>query len=199
MHHVISRGNGKQKIFLDDHDRMVFMEKLVRTITRESWICHAYCLLENHYHLLVELTEPNLHKGMQFLNGSYCQWFNFKHNRVGHTMQGRYKSPMPKNDGHLLEIVRYVVLNPVASGLTGEPEDWRWSSYRATAGLCPCPSFLRIDFVISLFETNGCHGREGYIQWVEDGKASASVVPPGGTRQLDDLPWNKSDKAIRNK
>jgi len=112
VYHVTSRGNAGAEIFLEDVDRMRFLEVLASTVERFGWICHAYCLMTNHYHLLVETPEPNLSRGMQHLNGVYTQWFNRQHSRFGHLVQGRFKSIVVEKESYLLELARYIVLNP---------------------------------------------------------------------------------------
>ena len=100
---------------------------------RFNWLCHAYCLMTNHYHLMVETPDGNLAKGMRQLNGVYTQRINRRHRRSGHVFQGRYTAVLSKCDAHLLELARYVVLNPVRAGMV-DAQAWRWSSYRATTG-----------------------------------------------------------------
>src|SRR5450756_2946 len=110
FYHVISRGTAKQPIFLCDPDRLSFLETLAEVVNRYSWICHAYCLMDNHYHLLIETEQPNLSDGMHALNSNYCHGFNRKYDRVGHLMQGRYQSPLVVSESYLLELARYVCL-----------------------------------------------------------------------------------------
>ncbi len=134
VYHVTSRGNEKKAVFKDDQDRELFLKILAEVNKRYHWFCHAYCLMDNHYHLLIETPEGNLSLGMRQLNGVYTQAFNKKRNRTGHLFQGRYKAILIQKDNHLLEACRYVVLNPVGARLVERPEDWKWSSYRATVG-----------------------------------------------------------------
>lgn len=110
------------------------LEVLGRVVEQFRWKCHAYCLMDNHYHLLVETEEGNLSRGMRQLNGIYTQTFNRRHGRVGHVLQGRYKAILVEKGRHLLELCRYVVLNPARAGAVKTPGAWKWSSYRATAG-----------------------------------------------------------------
>jgi REP element-mobilizing transposase RayT len=137
LYHVTARGNERRCIFLAnlDDDRSRFLEILGQTCDRFRWICHAFCLMTNHCHLLVETPDANLSVGMRQLNGVYTQHVNRGRERVGHLFQGRFKGILAEKDGYLLEIARYVVLNPVRANIVGGPEDWPWSSYRATAGL----------------------------------------------------------------
>jgi putative transposase len=135
LYHVTSRGNAGQKIFWTDKDRRYFIELLAYIIERFRWVCYAYCLMDNHYHLVIETREANLSKGMRQLNGIYTQKYNWKHHRTGHVFQGRYKAIIVDRDAYLLEVCRYVVLNPVRAHAVEKIEDWKWSSYRATASL----------------------------------------------------------------
>ncbi len=151
VYHVTSRGNARQAIFIDDEDRGRLLDVLSIVVERFNWLCHSYCLMENHYHLLIETLDGNLSKGMRELNGVYTQGFNQRHRRVGHLFQGRYKAIIVEKDNHLLSVCRYVVLNPVRVGLIGEPEKWRWSSYGATVGVVKKPVFLTIDWILSQF------------------------------------------------
>ncbi len=140
VYHVTSRGNGRQRIFLDDQENRKFLELLGKTIEHFHWACHAFCLMVNHYHLLIETPEANLSKGMHHLNASFCQAHNKRHDTVGHLFQGRFKSIVVDRESYLLELARYVVLNPVRAGMVARPEEWPWSSYRATAGLPVSPA-----------------------------------------------------------
>ncbi len=171
VYHVTSRGNERAAIFRDDDDRRRFLVVLGRTVVRWGWVVHAYCLMGNHYHLLVETPEPNLSRGMRQLNGEYTQAFNRRHRRVGHLLQGRFKSLLVEKESHLLEVCRYVVLNPVRSkGMRlASPEEWPWSSYRATAGLEAGPALLTVDCVLARFGTGRRAAREEYQRFVAEG------------------------------
>ena len=144
VYHVTSCGNAGQPIFEADQDRLRFLELLGREVQQQHWRCHAYCLMGNHYHLLVETPDGHLRRGMARLNAVYSQWFNRRHDRSGHLFQGRYKAILVERDPHLLELCRYVVLNPVRAGLVKKMEAWPWSSYHATVkgqrGPDPCVS-----------------------------------------------------------
>jgi REP element-mobilizing transposase RayT len=169
IYHVTSRGNARQAIFIDDEDRGGFLDVLSMVVERFKWLCHAYCLMENHYHLLIETPNANLSKGMRELNGVNTQGFNQRNRRVGHLYQGRYKAIIVEKDNHLLSLCRYVVLNPVGVGLIKRPEQWRWSSYRATIGLAKRPSFLTIDWVLSQFAGRKRVAMERYKRFVIEG------------------------------
>ena len=169
VYHVTSRGNAKQAIFIDDEDKDRFFDVLSIVVERFNWLCHAYCLMENHYHLLIETPNGNLSKGMRELNGVYTQGFNQRYRRVGHLFQGRYKAIIVEKDNHLLSLCRYVVLNPVRVGLIKEPEKWRWSSYGATTGLVKRPSFLTVDWILSQFGGRKRVAMEKYSKFVMEG------------------------------
>jgi putative transposase len=174
VYHVTSRGNARQVIFIDDQDRGRFLDVLSMVVVRSEWLCHAYCLMENHYHLLIETPNANLSKGMRELNGVYTQGFNQRNRRVGHLFQGRYKAIIVEKDNYLLSLCRYVVLNPVRIGLVKRPEQWRWSSYRATIGLSKKPSFLTIDWVLSQFGVRRRAAIEKYRRFVMEGMDKGS-------------------------
>ena len=151
VYHITTRGNAYQDVFLDDTDREEFLEILEQTVDRFNWLCHAYCLMTNHYHLLIETVDPTLSRGMRQLNGVYTQAFNRRHEQVGHLFQGRYKAILVEKEAYLLELARYIVLNPVRAKMVKKPEEWEWSSYRATAGLSEVPPFLTTDWILSQF------------------------------------------------
>ncbi len=134
LYHVFSRGNARADIYLNNLDRLRFIELLGKVCNRFNWLCHAFCLMGNHYHLLIETPEPNLSQGMRHLNGVYTQSFNRRHRRVGHLFQGRYKSILVEKEEYLLDLVRYIILNPVRASLVHQPEDWQWSSHNYVLG-----------------------------------------------------------------
>ena len=135
LYHVTSRGDGQEDIYLDDIDRTIIVDIFKEVCKRFNRVVHAYCLMMNHYHILIETPDSNLAKGMRQLNGVYTQRFNRKHRRVGHVFQGRYKAVLVQKEAYLLELVRYIVLNPVRAHMVKAAKDWPWSSYRATADL----------------------------------------------------------------
>ncbi len=130
FYHITSRGNGRQKIYLDRNDYLEFLELLKKVVDKYNWTCYAYALIPNHYHLLIETVEPNLSVGMRQLNGVYTQKFNYRHKRVGHVFQGRYKSIVVDRDKYFGELLRYIVLNPVKARLAKISTDWKWTSHR---------------------------------------------------------------------
>ena len=132
LYHITSRGDGQERIYTSEEDRYLFLNTLSEVCLRCTWVCYAYCLMNNHYHLLIETPAGNLSKGMQLLNGIYTQKFNRIHNRVGHVFQGRFKAILVDKDSYLLELSRYIVLNPVRAQMVTSPHEWKWSSYLAT-------------------------------------------------------------------
>ena len=150
IYHVTARGNARRAIFEDDDDCSRFLIVLAATVARYRVLCHAYCLMGNHYHLLLQTLEANLSIAMRHLNGVYTQRFNRLHERCGHVLQGRFGAQLVDGDAYLREVCRYIVLNPVRAGLVAHPADWRWSSFRATAGQTAAPGFLSVDWMRSL-------------------------------------------------
>lgn len=151
LYHVISRGNDRQTVFLDTRDRETFCELIGHTVDRYGWLCHAYCLMGNHYHLLIETPRANLSLGMRQLNGLYARRFNTRHGRCGHLFQARFRSILVEKETHVLSASRYIVLNPVRAGLCTDPDGWRWSSYRACAGTAAAEPFLCTEFLLGHF------------------------------------------------
>jgi len=149
LYHITTRGNARASIFKDDADRQAFLRILSKVIERHQWLCHAYCLMGNHYHLLIETPKANLSPGMRQLNGIYTQAFNRRHIRVGHVLQGRFKAILVDKDSYLLELCRYIVLNPVRANMVKLPKSYPWSSYRVTAGLSRPVEFLNRDWLLS--------------------------------------------------
>ncbi len=129
LYHITARGNAREPIFKDDTDRRAFLEILGNVIERHQWRCHAYCLMGNHYHLLIETPKANLSPGMRQLNGIYTQAFNRRHARVGHVLQGRFKAILVDKDSYLLELCRYIVLNPVRANMVKLPKQAQMGSH----------------------------------------------------------------------
>ena len=179
VYHVTARGDRQEPIFEHNDDRLTFLDLLAKEVAQQRWLVYAFCLMNNHYHLLLETPEPNLVKGMRRLNGVYTQAFNRRHDRVGHVLQGRYKSIVVDKDSHLIELTRYVALNPVRAGLVESPAQWPWSSYLPTAGKVTCPGWLAADRVLELFSTDQAQARRAYQRFVAEG-----IGAPAPWRQL---------------
>jgi putative transposase len=185
IYHVTARGNARRPIFEDDDDCARFLVVLASTVTRYRVLCHAYCLMGNHYHLLVQTLEPNLSVAMRQLNGVYTQRFNRRHERCGHVLQGRFGAQLVDGDAYLREVCRYIVLNPVRAGLVVHPRDWRWSSFRATAGETTAPGFLSVDWVRSLSGARTqAEARRRFVAFVEAGIGA----PEGAVDQFNSRP-----------
>lgn len=154
LYHVASRGNNKQDIYRNDGDRELFLQVLKKTIERYGWLCHAYCLLTNHYHLLIETPKANLAIGMRQVNGVYSRRSNKIHGSCGHVFQGRYFSKLIEKDEHFLAALRYIALNPVEAGLSKEPGSWKWSSIYEIFNRKRFDSFVDSSFTLSFFSSD---------------------------------------------
>jgi len=140
-----------------------------QVVDRFNWLCHAYCLMANHYHLLIETVDPTLSRGMRHLNGVYTQAFNQRHRRIGHVFQGRFKGILVEKDAYLLELSRYVVLNPVRAEMVRAAKDWPWSSYCVTAGFSESTGLVSTDCLLAQFGSDRRKARRGYRQFVAQG------------------------------
>ena len=149
IYHINNRGNHQEYIFREDDDRELFLKLLITTIERMNWVCHAYCLMGNHYHLLIETPEGLLSRGIAWLNSVYTQKFNRKYGVTGHLFQGRFKSKPVEDNMQFLMAARYIVRNPLEANIVEDAGMWPWSSYRATAGRIAPPGFLFVDDVLS--------------------------------------------------
>lgn len=170
VYHITTRGNAGQAVFLDDHDRAAFLSTYAEVGSRMQWRCFAYCLMEDHYHLVIETPKPNLSKGMRQLNGVYTQRFNQRHDRSGHLFQGRYKAIVVERSRYLMDVCRHVVLNPVRMGLVRKAASWKWSSYRATAGLEAPPPWLDTERILTQFSRQRSRAQRAYAEFVQQGK-----------------------------
>jgi REP element-mobilizing transposase RayT len=144
----MGRGNGKMNIYIDDLDRYRFLSILANVTAKYEVDCWTSCLMGNHYHLILRTRNANISAAMRQLNGVYAQWWNRRHDRVGHVFQGRFKGQVIEDGTYLLRACRYVMLNPVRGGLCTTPDQWPWSSYRALAGLSASPSYLDVDSLL---------------------------------------------------
>ena len=166
-YHVINRGNYQGKIYLNDRDREKFLEYLETAADRFSIIIHGYCLMGNHYHLLIQTPDANLSQAMQWINVSYATYFNRKRDRHGHLFQGRFKAILIDADEFLKHLSRYIHLNPVRAKIVSSPAEYRWSSYPAFIGQQKPPSFLETDWLLSAFGKSRKQARKSYQDFVE--------------------------------
>lgn len=167
LYHVTCRGNERRPIFRTNRDRHAFLDFLAVATRRFHWSVTAWVLMNNHFHLVIQTHEANLSRGMHWLNGSYAAWFNHQHGRSGHLFQGRFKAFLIDKESYFTEVLRYVVLNPVRAALVDRPEQYRWSSYRATAGIDAAPDWLDSATVHGLFSDDVATARTHYRQFVE--------------------------------
>lgn len=174
LYHVTSRGNCREAIFINDQDRAYFNSLLGDIVSRLGWRIHAWCQMTNHYHLLVETPVANLSRGMRQLNGNYAGAFNRAHRRTGHVFQGRFQAVLVQRESHLLELSRYVVLNPVRAGIVCDAGEWRWSSYRQTATLERPEPWAAPDAILGLFGSQRRVAAERYIEFVSAGISARS-------------------------
>jgi REP element-mobilizing transposase RayT len=168
IYHVTTRGNDGGAIFAGRRDAWSFLFHFAHVAEGYGWECLGYCLMQNHYHALIRLTEPNLSCGMAVLNGVWAKRFNRRHGHTGHLFERRYRSPLIESEHHLLEALRYLPLNPVRARLCRHPRAWPWSSYQALAGETPAPAFLSVRAVLSLFGGTAETARKRYVALVED-------------------------------
>jgi putative transposase len=176
LYHVTARGDRREDIFFENEDRSEFLSILGEVCGRFNWVVHAYCQMTNHYHLLVETVDGNLWRGMRQLNGVYTQRFNRRHGLVGHLFQGRYKAILVQKDTYLLELTRYVVLNPVRARMVADPAEWPWSSYRTVVGEAPAPRWLDTDWLLGQFGGERMPAIGAYRQFVLAGKGAPSPL-----------------------
>jgi REP element-mobilizing transposase RayT len=167
--HVTNRGIEQRWIYADDSERVHFLHLLEKVIDHYRWQLLAYVLMSNHYHLFFRTPETNLSRGMKDLDGDYASFFNVRHQRAGHLFQGRFKSHLVDGETHLLSLARYIVLNPVRARMVKTPGDWRWSSYRATAGLAPMPGWLDPAPILDVFNGDDWNvAMDGYRAFVAE-------------------------------
>ena len=169
VYHITARGNQKLPIFLDNTDRSTFLSILGETCHRYNWFCYAYCLMDNHYHLVIETVDGILSLGMALLNGKYTQKFNFRQNKVGHVFQGRYKAILVDREKYLLELIRYVSLNPVRAKMVSSPDKWKHSSYLTTVGRARNPGFLSREWILDQFDQDYQRSIKAFKTFVEKG------------------------------
>ncbi len=168
FYHVTSRGNERKDIYKTPSDRQRFLAYLESASESYGAKIHAYCLMSNHYHLLIETPLGNLSRIMGHINGAYTTYFNTKRKRSGHLFQGRYKSILVEVDAYATELSAYIHLNPLRAGIVSRPEEFFWSSYRAYIGEIVPPHWLKTDLVLNLFTPNKLTAHTLYRKFVEE-------------------------------
>src|SRR3954452_16963873 len=144
-------GEPQGRVYFDAADRRYFLELLAQVVERCGWFLHAYCLMSNHYHLVVGTPAANISTGMQRLNSMYATWINWRYGLCGHLFGDRFHSELVESDAHFLQACRYVVLNPVRAAICDDPGEYRWSSHRAAVGRTPRPDYLSLDTLLGAF------------------------------------------------
>ncbi len=166
MYHIISRGIGRMTIFHNEKDWNKFIQFMKRVMEKYNWTCHAYCLMGTHYHILLETPDANMADGMKYLNQLYSQFYNWKYQRAGPVLQGRYKAWMVEKEAKLLDNCRYIVNNPMEAKMVQHPSEWLWSSFRATRGLEKVPGYLETDFLLQYFSSSRKKAQKMYEDFV---------------------------------
>jgi len=174
-YHLTSKGNSEQLIFADDMDRAAFLQVIDSVVGRFGWLLHSYVLMDRHYHLVVACPLANLSKGMRQLNGVYTQHFNRRHGQDGPLFQGRFKSVLFEPETYLLPLCRHVELNPVRLKSSNMPQSYRWSSFRATAGVVKAPTWLHSAALLANFEPSG-DAQQQYRDYVKAGIGAPSPL-----------------------
>jgi putative transposase len=171
LYHVTAKANTRRVAFENNAEREQFLVLLGEVVRRRSWSCRSYCLLSTHYHLLLLTPEPDLAAGMQFLNGRYAQWANWRREEDGHVFGGRYGARSVTSEGHSLEVLRYIALNPVRAGVVRDPLDWPWSSLQPLLGRRAPESFLDLQAVLDEFGPSPVSARRRIRSFIWDGLA----------------------------
>jgi putative transposase len=169
----MNRGNDKRNIVRDDADRRYFVQLLADAVLDFEWVLHSWALMTNHFHFVIETPNMGLSNGMKSFSEAYVEYFNKRHERVGHLFQGRFESVLVERESHLLELTRYVVLNPVRARITSYAGDFLWSNYEATAGFIAPPPWLEIDWTLAQFgESSRPLAQEAYRRFVADARGA---------------------------
>jgi REP element-mobilizing transposase RayT len=166
FYHVTSRGNEQKAVFKSKRDREKFLDYLASATERYNAAVHAFCLMDNHYHLLLETPSANLPQIMRHINGAYTTYFNIKRGRSGHLFQGRYKAILVDRDTYAKELSRYIHLNPVRAHMAKTPGDYPWSSYNAYIGESEAPDWLQRDFILAYFGKQTATAQKRYREFV---------------------------------
>jgi len=164
--HVTARGNNRARIFDGDGEKELLLSLLERAVSRFGWICHAYCVMSTHYHLLLQTPEANLSAGMHWLNLTYARRFNRRAGRTGHVFESRFWSEPVESERHFLSTARYIARNPIRAHLVDHAADWRWSSYAATAGRAGPQPFLETKALLDHFGPRTAEARRAYEAYV---------------------------------
>ena len=176
LYHVTSRGDRKDLVFRDDSDRLAWLSMLGTVCKQFNFVVHSFCQMTNHYHLVIETIDGNLARGMRQLNGVYSQYFNRRHGLVGHVVQGRYKAILVQKESYLLELARYVVLNPIRAGMVASLADWEWSSHPYFMRTEGKPPWMETDWLLSHFGNEGTGARYAYNAFVMNGRGLLSPL-----------------------
>ncbi|MEI6510178.1 MAG: transposase [bacterium] len=198
VYHVTSRGDKGKEIFLHAEDGESFLTLLQQINRRYHWLCHAYCLMQNHYHLLIETPDANLSQGMRQLNGVYTQGFNRRHDHPGHVFQGRFRAIVVEKESYLPELCRHLALNPVRAKLVDQPGKWPWSSYGGTAGLEVAHPCLTVDWLLGHFAAERNEAQRIYQAFVEEGEGQAGPrIGARGQNVLGDEEFTARMKTLK--
>src|SRR5262245_61687017 len=168
FYHATSRGNEQKDVFKSHKDREKFLAYVESAVVRYGAVVHVYCLMSNHYRLLLETPSGNLSQIMRHINGAYTTYFNVKRKRAGHLFQGRYRAILVEADAYAVELSRYMHLNPVRAGMVAKPEHYQWSSYQSYIGQCATPEWLKTDFILGSFGRKASDANNSYRRFVED-------------------------------
>ena len=166
VYHVMNRAVRGAPLYTDDEERRHFLDLLDVARRRYAWQVYGYCLMGNHYHLLLATPKPTLSRGMQWLNGGYARWFSRRHDQPGHALFRRFHSVVIETDTQLVDTVRYILRNPVEACLCAGPQDWAWSSYRATVGAETAPPFLSTGWIAEQFGADAAHARANFAAFI---------------------------------
>ena len=176
LYHVTARGDRQRAIYSDTRDRYAWFDIIGNVCHRYNILIHAFCQMGNHYHLMAETPDGNLHQAMRNFNSRYAQYFNRRHRQVGHLFQGRYKAILVQKESYLLELARYIVNNPVRACQVASADEWCWSSYRATIGQIPPPEWLDTTWLLAQFSDDPAVAFRAYEAFVADGIDAASPL-----------------------
>ena len=176
VYHITARGNRREPIFYDDKDRKIFLDKINDTLLKYSFICFAYCLMDNHYHLFLRTIHPNISEGMHYLNTSYTNWFKARHKIVGVLFQGRYKSLIVDENSYGVHLSAYIHLNPLRAGIVKDLREYPWSSYLTYVGDAASPVELDTGLVLGQLDNDLETARKKYETYVLENRMMENPV-----------------------